>query len=658
MILDSLTLFDFGLYAGQQTIELTPASAKKPVILFGGLNGGGKTTFLDAINLVLYGNRAKTSNRNGLAYPDYLRECIHQGVNPSDGAWIELRFRNWADGNEHTYLVNRSWRSTGAGIKEELEVRVDGKYDRALTESWSDHVEGFLPLGLSRLFLFDGEKIEALADLEHSKEALGTAMASLLGLDVVDQLSVDLVTLEQRKRIALKAAGDRAEIETLQERVKEHETRIQAQGERRAQLETELDQRKRRVRQLEEEFRKQGGEAFQNREAYRAEASSLEQRIQECEAALVEEASGPLPLLMAKQLLEGLSHQAAREALAAEVATLVETLKERDQELMDLLDAKGTSKKVLTELVGHLEKDRRRRVVESETEVYLGFSAEAQQLLAATLQPALPESAQRATRTIAQLRDLQEAHLQVERKLQAVPDEDAIRGYVETLEKARIEEQLAQSQRDALVLEMEEASRLLDRDKDKLSRLIEDAVGTDFGREDDQRVAGSAARVRDTLRDLRSSIVKRNIGRIEAEVMTCFKSVLRKKRLIDKATIDPETFGVELRRSSGKVLSPDRLSAGERQLFAVSLLWGLARASGRPIPTIIDTPLGRLDGTHREHLVDRYFPHASHQVILLSTNKEIDREYYASLKPFIGREYLLDFDEDAGKTTVREGYFW
>jgi DNA sulfur modification protein DndD len=53
-------------------------------------------------------------------------------------------------------------------------------------------------------------------------------------------------------------------------------------------------------------------------------------------------------------------------------------------------------------------------------------------------------------------------------------------------------------------------------------------------------------------------------------------------------------------------------------------LRGLAKASGRPLPTIIDTPLGRLDSTRRRHLLERYFPVASHQVILLSTDEEID----------------------------------
>ena len=58
MILDLLTLENFGVYGGIQAVRLTPESAERPIILFGGLNGGGKTTLLDAIQLVLYGSKA------------------------------------------------------------------------------------------------------------------------------------------------------------------------------------------------------------------------------------------------------------------------------------------------------------------------------------------------------------------------------------------------------------------------------------------------------------------------------------------------------------------------------------------------------------------------------------------------------------------------
>ena len=107
----------------------------------------------------------------------------------------------------------------------------------------------------------------------------------------------------------------------------------------------------------------------------------------------------------------------------------------------------------------------------------------------------------------------------------------------------------------------------------------------------------------------------------------------------------------------GGSIPTNRLSAGERQLLAVAILWGLAKASGRPLPVVIDTPLGRLDGTHRRHLLTRYFPDASHQVILLSTDTEITGKARDSMEDVIAHSYTLRYREDMSATTVERGYF-
>lgn len=92
-------------------------------------------------------------------------------------------------------------------------------------------------------------------------------------------------------------------------------------------------------------------------------------------------------------------------------------------------------------------------------------------------------------------------------------------------------------------------------------------------------------------------------------------------------------------------------------MLAVALLWGLARAARQPLPVVIDTPLGRLDSSHRGNLIERYFPYVSHQVLLLSTDTEITSEACKQLAPYIGRSYRLEFDRTKAATTVHPGYF-
>jgi DNA sulfur modification protein DndD len=155
----------------------------------------------------------------------------------------------------------------------------------------------------------------------------------------------------------------------------------------------------------------------------------------------------------------------------------------------------------------------------------------------------------------------------------------------------------------------------------------------------------------------RTKVIERHISTMEALMLESFRTLLRKTDLVHGLRIDPESFQVTLTGAKSQPLPFDRLSAGERQLLATAMLWGLARASGRPIPTVIDTPLGRLDSSHRQHLVERYFPSASHQVLLLSTDEEIVGSYHKSLKPAVARNYLLAHDVSMGHTHIQEGYF-
>jgi DNA sulfur modification protein DndD len=148
------------------------------------------------------------------------------------------------------------------------------------------------------------------------------------------------------------------------------------------------------------------------------------------------------------------------------------------------------------------------------------------------------------------------------------------------------------------------------------------------------------------------------IGRLSEYITESFRFLLRKKELVSRVVIDPTTFSIELEDKDGRRISKQQLSEGEKQIFAVSVLWGLSRASARPLPAVIDTPMGRLDAEHRLALLERYFPNASHQVIILSTDTEIEENAVQKLTPSIARSYHLSYDDLGKCTTALEGYFW
>ena len=57
---------------------------------------------------------------------------------------------------------------------------------------WQDFIKELIPVGVSKLFFFDGEQIQALAADETDEVHLKDSFYSLLGLDLVDRLQSDL----------------------------------------------------------------------------------------------------------------------------------------------------------------------------------------------------------------------------------------------------------------------------------------------------------------------------------------------------------------------------------------------------------------------------------------------------------------------------------
>ena len=107
-----------------------------------------------------------------------------------------------------------------------------------------------------------------------------------------------------------------------------------------------------------------------------------------------------------------------------------------------------------------------------------------------------------------------------------------------------------------------------------------------------------------------------------------------------------------------KKIELNRLSKGERQIFILSLYWAIIMLSEKEIPFIIDTPYARIDADHRKEISEKFFPSISKQVIILSTDEEINEEYYKILKPYISKEYILINDENQNKTSVENHYFF
>ncbi len=148
------------------------------------------------------------------------------------------------------------------------------------------------------------------------------------------------------------------------------------------------------------------------------------------------------------------------------------------------------------------------------------------------------------------------------------------------------------------------------------------------------------------------------INEFKENFLECFNLLIGKQNMVGDANISQLNFNIELLSPRGIPIAKSELSAGERQIYAMAMIWSLAKTSGRALPLFIDTPLGRFDSDHRNNVLENFLSNASHQMIIFSTNTEVDKPYFNQLKPYIAKAYNLEYDSSEGKTVVKEGYFW
>jgi DNA sulfur modification protein DndD len=661
MILDKLTLNNYCVYRGEQTVDLRPATRNgksRAVVLFGGINGGGKTTILDAIQLVLYGNRATCSKKSEKSYEQFLRESINRGVPASQGASISLSFQYASDGEQNTYEVQRKWSMKGSKIKESVVVRKNGQTDRWLSENWTQQVEDLLPQGISQLCFFDAEKIRFLAEDETSNDTLGSAIKSLLGLDLAERLIADTSVLEGRIAKRARPSAQKSELEALEKAFAEKSSEVTKLMQDAAALENTRLIAQNRLSEAERSFESVGGKHWTNRLIRQQELSATEGRLEALNSQLIELASNELPLSFLQKLLASLQKRVTRSKESKESLFVLELLSNRDKKLLKEMALRKVDSGPIAIVREFLESDRQSRTAVAHEAFDVDMSDHSLDQLRNLSGEAIKIKKESASAMIAMARKLSHDIEDLQRALSATPNESSIKDAAESLKRASQDFAVLdqQSQRLNAALDVERQARSVI--EEQLKRLRKKFADEEISNEEDTRLLQLLSRTQETMQVFLRRATENKIGRLAEFISESFRFLLRKKTLVERVLIDPITFEIQLEDSIGQRISKQQLSEGEKQIFAVSVLWGLSRASARPLPAIIDTPMGRLDAEHRNALLERYFPNASHQVVILSTDTEIEVTAFKKLQSSIARAYHLDYDDAEKCTTATEGYFW
>ncbi len=657
MILESLKLTDFQVFQGQHELDLTPRvkhNRTRSIILFGGLNGAGKTTTLTAIRLALYGKQALGLGVSNKAYEKFLSECIHRARNSlvqANSAAIELSFNYSSYGDLKHYTVARGWTVNGKQTKEKLMIFEEGK---PLNELNQEQCQGFLneliPLGVSELFFFDGEKIKELAEDENGLN-LGESIKRLLGLDIIDTLRADLGIFVRAKSKEIAGIKTAKKFEELENQLNSLERKIETTFEEINQLRPILAEHSENISKLENNLLAQGGAWASSRESETKKRDELLAEKKLLTKQLHEIIAGSYPLSLGEKFIAKALKQLRDESQARRVIETSSLVRNRVDSLNKSLKSKLNDEKAI-KLVREEFKD----LLEPKVKTALIHDKSESQLHAIeqVVFDAIENQRKSASAIYQQLTKLEDNLDKLGKNIARAPEESKLKPLIEKLNSLKADETRVLLKKQQL---KDDYKRLL-REALELSRKLDNLSQMALRSKTENRAISYAQNSRDILKDFSSEMTKQKIADLEKEFSRSFQRLARKEDIHIRASIDPDNFSVKLINDTGEVVDKNRLSAGEKQIYAISILEALATTSGRKLPIIIDTPLGRLDSKHRNKLIKNYFPHASHQVIILSTDTEVDEEFYQELSPSISHAYKLNYDSKAGSTTPIEGYFW
>ena len=187
--------------------------------------------------------------------------------------------------------------------------------------------------------------------------------------------------------------------------------------------------------------------------------------------------------------------------------------------------------------------------------------------------------------------------------------------------------------------------------------MIREIVEKENSNNDDARIVRYASLATQALNTFKVRLQQEKVAQLSKSITACFHRLVDKTSLVQKISVDPVTLDIRLIDLDGKEVLKSQLSAGEQQMFAVSVVWALALTSGYKAPVIIDTPMARLDSSHRSNFVTKYLPEASSQVLVLSTDEEIYGRYLDEVRDHVIDYYTLAYHEDKQCTSIEPGYF-
>lgn len=659
-------LFDnYKTYYGRQEIDFyIPKQIReeqgKNIILLGGLNGAGKTTILKAIHYSLFGKRGISDAEhkklfsnviNNVFFDEGGRSCSVTLILETDsGEDWELKTQWNFDHNKRCINENREIAIRKPGVKIPKQAHIEN------IEAFNRFIDKMIPFHAAPFFIFDGEEIKDIIIRQDSSE-MKEAIHKITGLEAYKQLLSDLSSMKSSLEQNLAKAVNQEKLKNVQEELANTEQEMETLEKRKSESIAEKNKLEALIREAKTSRNEKIANNSKSREVIIKKQAQLSTQYQiETEEFATLFKENALSIILSEKIVAlkkrlKTEHDSKQRRIIQDSALV--PYRNFINQLFDtpisppLSDVQLSQIKSMGEEIWAKENNITLEVSNIE-EIHDITHSEYTYLMNLPV-----HDRHRIVSSINKIEKLSTQLSDIEQELRTAPESVDIseeNQKIDTLTKKLGE----------IDLKLRNIQAKLNRSKETKTNLLNQLTRVSDQNNDYADLTNRLEyvnRLIKTINQYVSEMTHLKAVFIKEEFASMLNKLFRKQDEFGVIEFDIQTYSIKLYNDKLQEISIQERSAGEMQMIASSLIWALTKASDLSLPMVIDTPLGRLDSYHRNHLINYYYKELSEQVIILSTDTEISQDYVDLMKNTSHRQYLLDYDQNRKYTIIRDGYF-